>query len=72
MKSSALERLAFADALDLAPDAIDDDSPFAVLPHEQAVVGLLDARLPDDGAAGEPLELPTGQLGVGDFAHVPE
>ena len=57
------------DRFDFAPHAVDDHDLRAVLAHQQLVVDLLDAGLPDDGAALQAIAL---DLSFARFADVPE
>ena len=47
LDAPALDRIVDARLVHLAADAVDDDQAVAVRAHQQLVVGLLDARLPD-------------------------
>ena len=59
----------FLERADLAPHAVDDHAPGAVLAHQKPVIALLDARLPDDRPAFDVL---LGKLGIADFTDISE
>ena len=68
----AFARLVAPQHLDLAADAVDGDDAGAVLPHQQIVVGGLDAGLADQRPRLDALERRLFQLLRGDLANVAE
>ena len=57
---------------DLAAEAVDDDQAVAVLAHQQLVVRLLDAGLPDHRAGLDALVFGARQLRLAHLADVAE
>ena len=68
----AFDRVRFADRVELAAEAVDDDLSLAVNPRQQLVVRMLDSRVADDVAAPESREPFLLKLPFGDFANVAE